>query len=60
MNFVVDKPPTTKQFAKNLELKVEDQEFLGDMEALLRPEIDFNIKEAHQLQLVLEELVHNI
>ena len=36
MEFVVDKVPTYKQYVQNMEEKMQDDEFLGDMELLLR------------------------
>lgn len=36
MEFVVDKVPTYKQFVQNMEEKMQDDEFLGDMNLLLR------------------------
>ena len=40
MEFSVDKPPSYKQFMQNMELKMQDSEFLGDTELLLRPDAD--------------------
>ena len=42
MTFSVGKPPTLKEFALNMELKENDPNFTGDMEALLRPEIEYD------------------
>ena len=36
MEFVVDKVPTYKQYVQNMEEKMQDNEFLGDMDLLLR------------------------
>ena len=36
MEFVVDKAPTYKQFVQNMELKLQDPEFMGDTDVLLR------------------------
>ena len=36
MEFVVDKAPTYKQFMQNMELKMQDPDFLNDMDILLR------------------------
>ena len=36
MEFVVDKVPTYKQYVQNMEEKMQDDDFLGDMELLLR------------------------
>ena len=40
MDFVVDKAPTYKQFVQNMELKLQDPEFLDDTDILLRPDAD--------------------
>ena len=39
-------PPSHKEFLLNIEEKEADPDFTGDMEALLRPEIDYNQEEA--------------
>lgn len=36
IEFVVEKQPTYKQFVQNMELKMQDPEFLGDSDILLR------------------------
>lgn len=36
MDFVVEKSPTYKQYMQNMELKMQDPEFLGDTDILLR------------------------
>lgn len=41
-----NKPPSKKEFLMNIEGKEIDSDFTGDMEALLRPEITYNQKEA--------------
>lgn len=40
------RPPSRKEFLLNIEEKEESAEFTGDMEALLRPEIKYNQREA--------------
>jgi len=42
MDFVVDTPPTQKEFMLNMELKMQDEEFLGDTKTLLRQGEDYN------------------
>ena len=42
MSFVVQQPPTYKQFINNMEEKMSDSEFLGDTQNLIRPESEFN------------------
>ena len=50
MEFVVDKVPTYKQFVQNMELKMEDPDFLHDTELLLRIDSEpFNPAIAYQL-----------
>jgi len=48
MKYVVGKVPTKKQFARNIEDKQNDPEFLGDMEALLRTGLDYNTEDAFE------------
>ena len=52
MRFTVQQPPTYKQFILNMEEKIQDPDFLGDSQLLLRPEISFNPQEAY---LVVKE-----
>ncbi len=40
MDFVVEKAPTYKQFVQNMELKLQDSEFLDDTDILLRAGAD--------------------
>lgn len=49
MAFTVENPPTYKQFVNNMEAKLNDAEFLGDTEGLLRPEKIFDPAVAYQL-----------
>ena len=50
MDFVTDKAPTYKQYVQNLELKLQDPEFLGDTDLLLRSEADiFNPLQAYEM-----------
>lgn len=49
MEFMVGKAPSYKQYVNNMEEKMHDEEFLGDMQSLIRPGIDFNPKEAYSL-----------
>ena len=48
MAFSVGKPPTLKEFLLNMELKENDPNFIGDMEALLRPEIEYDQEAAFE------------
>ncbi|MFC0877384.1 nucleotidyl transferase AbiEii/AbiGii toxin family protein [Saccharicrinis sp. FJH2] len=47
MQFVVDKPPTAKQFRQNLDDKMEDFEFMQDMNGLLKSGVEYNPIEAY-------------
>ncbi len=50
IEFVVEKQPTYKQFVQNMELKMQDPEFLGDTDILLREGTNpFKPQEAYQL-----------
>ena len=49
MDFSVPKAPTYKQFAQNLESKMIDPDFLGDMDNLLHPSEAFDMLEAYQV-----------
>jgi len=45
--FATDKkPPSKKEVLQNIAAKEEDKDFTGDMEALLRPEIEYDQKDA--------------
>jgi len=46
---VVDNPPTQREYLLNMEQKIEDEEFLGDTEMLLRPDENYNPLEAWNL-----------
>jgi predicted nucleotidyltransferase component of viral defense system len=56
--FSVDNPPTKKQFLRNLETKMQDNEFLGDTRALLRPTEQYDAEAA--ADLVKDELIQRI
>ena len=58
MAFTVENPPTYKQFVNNMEAKLNDAEFLGDTEGLLRPEKIFD--PAVDYQLVKEVLIDRL
>jgi predicted nucleotidyltransferase component of viral defense system len=49
IGFVVAHPPTQKEYLNNMEQKIEDEEFLGDTEMLLRPDEKYNHAEAWNL-----------
>ena len=48
MEFVVGRAPSYKEYVQNVELKMHDEEFLTDVNPLLRPEIDFNPQDAYR------------
>ncbi|MCK9255673.1 MAG: nucleotidyl transferase AbiEii/AbiGii toxin family protein [Bacteroidales bacterium] len=58
INFVVDNPPTQKEYLLNMEIKLQDEEFLGDTEMLLRPDENYNPQQAWEL--VKKELIEKI
>lgn len=58
MDFVVDQPPTQKLYLQNMEAKMQDDEFIGDIKALIRPTEKYNQGEA--FELVREELLIKI
>jgi predicted nucleotidyltransferase component of viral defense system len=58
MSFVVKQPPSAKMFLANMEEKILDNEFTGDMNALLRPGIKYNNYIAWEL--IKSELVEMI
>jgi len=52
------KPPSQKEFLQNIAAKENDSGFTGDMEALLRPEIEYNQQEA--FEWLKKEIVERI
>jgi len=58
MSFVVDNPPTYKQYIKNMEEKMSDNDFLNDTSAILREDKTFDPIEAYEL--VREKLIERI
>lgn len=49
MDFVVDTPPTRKQYLRNMEEKLTDPDFVGDVQSLLRiEENSFDIIKAYE------------
>lgn len=49
IGFVVQQPPTHRQFILNMEEKMQDSDFLTDSELLLRPGFIFNPHEAYNV-----------
>ena len=58
MSFVVQQPPTYKQFINNVEEKMSDPEFLGDTQNLIRPDREFDPQSGYEL--VLEKLIERM
>ena len=59
MDFSVERPPSYKQFMQNMEQKMQDPEFLGDTELLLRLDADkFDPERA--FQMVRENFIERI
>ncbi len=58
MDFSVAKSPTYKQFVLNMEDKMKDPEFLGDMDNLLHPDETFDMEEAYHV--VKEEIIDKL
>ncbi len=53
-----NRPPSKKEFLLNLEEKLNDPNFNGDMEALIRPDVKYNQKEASRW--VINELIERL
>ena len=58
MAFSVDKPPTQKQFILNMEQKLEDPDFEGDIYGLLRPGVKYD--QSRGYELIKTELIEKI
>lgn len=58
MDFSVSQPPSRKQFLRNMEEKMMDDEFLGDIKALLRPDEKYDQNMAWEI--IRTELVEKI
>lgn len=58
MNFVVDNPPTQKQFLQNMGIKMKDREFLDDTLSLLRVDEKYDCEKAYELikTILLEKI----
>ena len=59
MEFVVGRAPSYKEFVQNMNEKMQDDEFLTDVEPLLRHEVAFNPQEAYQYlyDKVIEKMI---
>lgn len=49
ISFVAGQPPSYRQFMANLDEKMQDPEFLGDVTLILRPDIAFSPQDAYDL-----------
>jgi predicted nucleotidyltransferase component of viral defense system len=58
MDFVVDELPAQKVYLQNLEAKMRDDEFTGDIAALIRPEEKYD--QAIAFELLRRELLENL
>jgi predicted nucleotidyltransferase component of viral defense system len=58
MAFVVDEPPTQKIYLQNMEAKMQDDEFIGDIAALIRPAEKYD--QATAFELVRTELLEKM
>lgn len=56
MDFVVDTPPTYKQFIQNMEDKMNDPNFIGDIQGLLRAEEQFDKARALEAYVKVKEI----
>lgn len=58
MDFVVEHIPTYKEFIINMADKMQDVEFLGDTQQLLRPDENFNPQEGYNTvrQLLIDKM----
>lgn len=58
MQFSVEHPPTQKMYLLNMEAKMQDDEFIGDIAGLIRPTEQYSQQEAYEL--VNKELLQKI
>ncbi len=58
MQFVVDKLPSQKEFILNMEEKMQDKEFTGDIQMILRPGVEYQNNKAYEFikKEILEKL----
>jgi predicted nucleotidyltransferase component of viral defense system len=59
MDFVVSRLPTYKQFIQNMEAKMVDPDFLGDMDNLLHSDEAYDIQDAYQIvkEKIIDKLI---
>ncbi|MBN1637418.1 MAG: nucleotidyl transferase AbiEii/AbiGii toxin family protein [Ignavibacteriales bacterium] len=58
IKFAVKNPPTKKQFLLNLDKKRNDPDFIGDLEGLLRPGIEYNQENA--FNWIIKDLIDKL
>lgn len=58
MQFAVKNPPSQKQYLTNLEEKLNDNEFLTDMHAIIRPGVEYSIEDASKT--IVANLINKI
>lgn len=58
MKFSVETPPSRREYQLSMEAKMQDAEFLGDITAILRPEVSYDSTEAFELvsTLLIEKI----
>ena len=49
ITFVAERAPSYKEYVQNMELKMQDEEFLTDVVPLLRPEITYDAQKAYEV-----------
>ena len=58
MDFDVEHPPTQKVFIANMEEKIKDKNFTGDINVILRPGVEYDNEAAYEF--VKERVLLNI
>ena len=58
MDFDVAHPPTQKVFIANMEEKMKDRDFTGDINMILRPGVEYDNEEAYEF--ILKTVLENI
>ena len=58
MSFDVDHPPTQKMFIANMEEKMQDMDFTGDINVILRPGVSYDNEVAYAF--IKSELLENL
>lgn len=58
MKFSNHRAATSREFIRNMDDKMKDDTFKGDITGLLRPEVKFDINDAYEL--IKQELLEKI